>query len=64
MRIRINESKCQGRGQCIILASLYFDSDELGQGFVIGDEDVAADDVGMVLDALHGCPAHAIEIVA
>ncbi len=39
-----------------------FDSDELGNGFVIGDGTVYADQVDHARLALANCPEHAISI--
>ena len=41
MRVTIDHERCQGHGRCFSIAPDLFDSDELGNGVVIGDGAVA-----------------------
>ena len=43
MKVAIDAEKCQGHGRCFALAPAHFDSDDLGQGVVIGDGTVPED---------------------
>ncbi len=60
MRVRIDASRCQGHGRCFSLAPDVFDSDELGNGFVLGDGEVAADRERDVRLAAANCPEGAV----
>ena len=62
MRVVINSEKCQGHGRCFSIAPELFDSDDLGQGVVIGDGDVSPDQEENARLAQENCPEYAIEI--
>ncbi len=62
MKLSIDAERCQGHGRCFSLAPSLFDSDEIGNGFVIGDGTVPADQVELARLALSNCPEHAISI--
>jgi ferredoxin len=62
MKVIIDSEKCQGHGRCFSLAPALFDSDDLGQGVVIGDGDVSPDQAENARLAQENCPEYAIEI--
>lgn len=62
MRISIDPARCQGHGRCFSLAPVLFDSDDLGNGFVIGDGTVAPEHYDLARKCLANCPEHAISI--
>jgi ferredoxin len=62
MKVIIDSEKCQGHGRCFSLAPALFDSDDLGQGVVIGDGDVSPDQEENARLAQENCPEYAIEI--
>lgn len=57
-RVRIDASRCQGHGRCVLIAPDYFDVDEAGLGRVLIAE-VAADCADLA-DAERSCPEGAI----
>ena len=62
MKVTIDSEKCQGHGRCFILAPTLFDSDDLGQGVVIGDGTVPPDLEDAARLAEQNCPEYAITI--
>jgi ferredoxin len=62
MRVTIDESKCQGHGRCFSLAPQLFESDELGNGVVIGDGTVAPDEERHARLAVANCPERAVSV--
>lgn len=62
MKIAIDAQKCQGHGRCFSLAPQLFDSDELGNGFVIGDGTVPPALYDLARKCQANCPEHAISI--
>ena len=62
MKVTINPDKCRGHGRCFGQSPELFDSDDLGQGVVIGDGTVPAglEDSARLAEA--NCPEYAIEI--
>ena len=62
MRVSLDATRCQGHGRCYSLAPALFDSDELGNGFVIGDGSVPRDLFDLARLAAANCPEHAISI--
>jgi ferredoxin len=62
VRVSIDPNRCQGHGRCFSLAPSLFDSDELGNGFVIGTGDVPADQADLARKCVGNCPEHAISI--
>ena len=62
MRVEIDEAKCQGHGRCFAVAPGVFDSDELGQGLVIGDGQVPAALEELARLAEQNCPEYAITL--
>lgn len=62
MKVTIDADKCQGHGRCFSLAPSLFDSDDLGQGVVIGDGTVPPDLEDAARLAEQNCPEYAIEI--
>ena len=63
MRVVIDEEKCQGHGRCFALAPELFESDDLGQGLVIGDGEVGAAQMDAARLAEQNCPEYAISLV-
>jgi ferredoxin len=62
MRVSIDSEKCQGHGRCFSIAPALFDSDDLGQGSVIGDGTVPKDLEDLARLAEQNCPEYAITI--
>jgi ferredoxin len=62
MRVTIDAERCQGHGRCFTIAPDLFDSDDLGNGFVIGDGSVPADRAHDARVAAANCPEHAVAI--
>ncbi|HUD69067.1 MAG TPA: ferredoxin [Acidimicrobiales bacterium] len=62
MRVTIDESRCQGHGRCFSIAPGLFESDELGNGVVLGDGIVAADQERHANLAVANCPEGAVSI--
>ena len=62
MKVTIDSEKCQGHGRCFSLAPTLFDSDDLGQGVVIGDGTVPPDLEDASRLAEQNCPEYAITI--
>ena len=63
MKVAIDADKCQGHGRCFGLAPELFDSDDLGQGIVIGDGTVAKGLEDGARLAEKNCPEYAITIL-
>ncbi len=63
MRVVIDSEKCQGHGRCFALAPELFESDDLGQGLVIGDGQVAPGQAQAAHLAEQNCPEYAISLV-
>jgi ferredoxin len=62
MRVRIDDDLCQGHQMCAIRAPEVFGADDLGQGIVLIDGDVPADQEDAVRNAVNSCPEQAIII--
>jgi ferredoxin len=62
VKVSIDPDKCEGHGRCFSTAPLVFDADDLGQGVVIGDGTVPADQEDLVRLCQQNCPEYAIEI--
>jgi ferredoxin len=62
MHVAIDHDRCQGHGRCFSLAPALFDSDEFGDGAVIGDGLVADADVALARLAVANCPEGAVRI--
>jgi ferredoxin len=62
MKVSIDPDKCQGHGRCFGGAPQVFDSDDLGQGVVIGDGTVPPEFEEAARLAQANCPEYAIEI--
>jgi ferredoxin len=62
MRVAIDESRCQGHGRCFSIAPELFESDDLGNGVVIGDGIVAPDQERHARLAVANCPEGAVSI--
>lgn len=60
MRVRIDAERCQGHGRCFTIAPDVFDSDDLGNGVVIGDGTVPPDREHDVRLAAANCPESAV----
>ena len=63
MRVVINSEKCQGHGRCFSIAPELFDSDDLGQGVVMGDGSVPVNQEENARLAQQNCPEYAITII-
>ena len=62
MKVAIDSERCQGHGRCFSLAPSLFDSDDLGNGFVLGDGVVAPENADLARLAAANCPEQAISI--
>lgn len=62
MRVSIDATRCQGHGRCFSLAPQLFDSDELGDGVVLGDGTVGPNDEHAARLAVANCPEGAVRI--
>jgi ferredoxin len=60
MHVAIDESRCQGHGRCFSIASALFESDELGNGVVIGDGTVGPGQEHDAHMAVANCPEGAV----
>jgi len=63
VRVVIDPEKCQGHGRCFALAPELFESDDLGQGVVIGGGQVAPGQKEAAHLAEQNCPEYAISLV-
>jgi ferredoxin len=63
MQVVIDDEKCQGHGRCYALAPTVFDPDDLGQGTVLNEGAVAAEDEEKARLAAANCPELAITVV-
>ena len=62
MRVTIDHERCQGHGRCFAIAPDLFESDELGNGLVVGDGTVPADRAAPAALAVANCPEGAVAI--
>jgi ferredoxin len=62
VRVTIDHDRCQGHGRCFSIAPDLFDSDELGNGTVIGDGAVPADLEHLASLAVANCPEGAVAV--
>jgi len=62
VRVTIDHERCQGHGRCFSLAPGLFDSDELGNGVVLGSGHVAGDDLALARLAVDNCPEGAVAL--
>ena len=62
MRVTIDTERCQGHGRCFSIAPDLFDSDELGNGVVIGDGTVTVGDERLARLAVSNCPEGAVGV--
>lgn len=62
MRVRIDEERCQGHGRCFTIAPALFDSDDLGNGVVLGDGTVPPDEEHAARLAVANCPESAVSL--
>lgn len=62
MRVQIDASRCQGHGRCFTIAPDLFDSDDLGNGFVLGDGIVPAGREDAARLAALNCPESAVSV--
>ena len=63
MRIRIDDSRCQGHARCFALAPDLFDVDDYGQSSVRGDGHVPPGREDVARLAVANCPEFAIEVL-
>ena len=60
MKIRVDESRCEGHGRCYSLAPDLFESDDIGNGHEIGDGSVAPGQEHNARLAALNCPEQAV----
>ena len=63
MKVRVDESKCEGHGRCYALAPALFEIDDLESSSVVGDGSVNPADEALVRRVAANCPEFAVEIV-
>jgi len=62
VRVTIDQDRCQGHGRCFSIAPDLFDSDELGNGVVVGDGVVPPDQEHLARLAVANCPEGAVSL--
>ena len=62
MRVRIDAERCQGHGRCFTIAPELVESDDLGNGVVIGDGTVTPDLEHKARLIVANCPESAVSI--
>ncbi len=62
MKIRVDESKCQGHSRCYIIAPELFEVDDYGYSHSRFETDIPADLEEKARLACENCPEFAIEI--
>ena len=62
MRIRVDQTKCEGHGRCYALAPELVEPDEIGNGHEIGDGTVPPDQEQAARLAEANCPERAVII--
>ncbi len=62
MRVRIDDARCQGHGRCFTIAPDLFDSDDLGNGIVLGDGTVPMGREEAARLAVLNCPESAVSL--
>jgi len=60
MKIRVDESRCEGHGRCYALAPQLFEADDIGNGHEIGDGIVPPDQEHNARLAALNCPEQAV----
>ena len=60
MKIRVDDSRCEGHGRCYALAPDLFEPDDIGNGHEIGDGSVAPEQEHNARLAVANCPERAI----
>ncbi|MBB2914171.1 ferredoxin [Streptosporangium becharense] len=64
MKIIVDEDKCCGAGQCVLIAPEVFDQRDDDGIVILLDPEPAADQHALVREAAAVCPAAAIEVTA
>ena len=62
MKVKVDQTKCQGHNRCYALAPELFDVDDLGNAFEIGDGTVPPESEERARLAVANCPEYAISI--
>jgi ferredoxin len=60
MKVHIDAARCEGHGRCYSIAPELFGPDDIGNGQVIGDGSVSAEQVGVARSAVDNCPEQAV----
>ena len=63
MKVRVDESKCEGHGRCHALAPALFEIDDFGSSSVVGDGSVNSANEALVRLVAANCPEFAVEII-
>lgn len=63
MRVRVDQTACQGHNRCYMLAPELFDVDDAGTAFERNEGVVPADLEEKAQLAVDNCPEYAIEIL-
>ena len=62
MRIVADTGRCVGAGQCVLTDPAVFDQDEDEGTVVLRTEDVSAEHIDRVREAVHICPSQALSL--
>ena len=62
VKIRVDDSRCEGHGRCYALAPELFESDDIGNGHEVGDGSVPAGLEEKARKAALNCPERAVLI--
>jgi ferredoxin len=62
MKIRVDDSRCEGHGRCYSIAPELFEADDYGNGHEIGDGAVAPELEDKARKAALNCPERAVFI--
>ena len=63
MKVEVDVAKCTGLGICESLASEFFEVNDAGD-LVLLKEDITAEELQSVEEAVSGCPTEALRILA
>ena len=62
MRVRIDDTRCEGHGRCYAVAPEQFEPDDVGYGRVVGDGTVPPGLAAAARRAVANCPEQAITL--
>jgi ferredoxin len=62
VKVQVDSERCQGHTLCAMIAPNVFQLDEIDGHSSVIDENVPADQEGLVMEAVRSCPERAISI--